>query len=423
MSEKQTRIQGSVDLTFDAVRETTNLVQRTHRAASDRVFRRIDALAPAPIASAAGIVRAVHNGISTGVYSAIRGANSGIGKMVDLGRSLAPAGEAQNSNSKLADNLQGALNGVYGDYLERRENGLAQTMDFRREGKSVPLTADGLRDAYPDATGRICVFVHGLSCTEWSWNVAGEKFHGDAHANFGTLLQSDLGYTPFYVRYNTGLHISENARGLSELMDELTRVYPAEISEIVLVGHSMGGLVARGAAAHGDSAGEYGAKSWTRRLRHVFCIGSPHQGAPLEKAANLLSNVLNRFDTAGTKVPAEILNSRSAGIKDLRFGSTSKADWEGRDPDALLEDHREGAAFVPGVDYYFIAATIIRDAEHPMGVLLGDLLVRLPSAMGHAPDPARRIPFQAGRVFQGMNHLHLANHPDVYASIKAWLKG
>ncbi len=187
--------------------------------------------------------------------------------------------------------------------------------------------------------------------------------------------------------------------------------------EIALVGHSMGGLVARSAAHYAREHDE----TWVGLLRHVACIGSPHLGAPLEKAVNLLTGFLRKVDAAGADVPADLLNARSSGIKDLRHGYTLDEEWTGKDPDAVFADARRNVPLVDGVGYYFVAATISRDPEHPVGELLGDLLVRLPSASGHAPEPAHRIPFRGGAFVPGMNHVHLANHPDVYAALRGLL--
>jgi hypothetical protein len=176
----------------------------------------------------------------------------------------------------------------------------------------------------------------------------------------------------------------------------------------------MGGLVARSAAHYGA---EHGA-AWVNRLSHLFCIGSPHFGAPLEKASNVLASVLSFFDTAGTRVPAKILNARSSGIKDLRFGYLVDDDWKGRDPDAFLDDNRHDVPFVPSATYCFIASTLTRDPNHPVSVLLGDVLVRLPSAAGWHEEPSRRIPFHLGRIVGGVHHLELMNHPEVYDVIR-----
>ena len=114
------------------------------------------------------------------------------------------------------------------------------------------------------------------------------------------------------------------------------------------------------------------------------------------------------------------LNLRSSGIKDMRFGYVVHEDWQDRDADAFLIDARQDLAFVDGVGYYFIASTIMRDPEHPLADLVGDCLVRLPSASGRHGKPERCVPFKIGKVFSGMHHMHLGNHPDVYAQIREW---
>lgn len=424
------RWQGSKDLVFDVIEETTHLVERTHAAVaqkSARPFADVEQLAVL-----AQAVLAVHDTIAAGVYKSIRGVSRSVETLLDAGTELVVGeihrtqgrdgpdlatplrSDAQGSRSWWFDHAEGVLNGFYGDHLRERQNGLDLGMSLRHRGRILPVERAALERSLPDASGKLCVFVHGLGSTEWSWSMSAGRFHGDPAVNFGSLLQADLGFTPLYVRYNSGQHISANGRRLSALLAQLVAEYPREVEELVLVGHSMGGLVARSAAHYGNATGE----AWVRRLRHLFCLGSPNLGAPLEKGVNLVSSLLGAFDTAGTQVPAQVLNARSAGIKDLRFGYTVDEEWHGKDPDALFEDHRQNVPLIDGVGYYFVAATITRDSMHPLGLLLGDLLVRPPSAAGHAPEPARRIPFCAGRVFGGLNHFHLTNHPQVYEVIR-----
>jgi len=302
--------------------------------------------------------------------------------------------------------------------LRERKNGLHIEMAFRDRGEPLALTKEALTTRVPNPTRRICIFVHGLACTEWAWTFLSAEYWGAEGSSFGRLLSKDLGYTPFYVRYNTGLHVSENGRRLAELVTELLESYPLPVDEIVLVGHSMGGLVARSAAHYGA---EHGA-GWVKKLAHVFCLASPHFGAALEKASHVLASVLRFFDTPGTQVPAKILNARSSGIKDLRFGYVVDEDWKGKDPDAFMEDNRHDVPFVESVTYCFVASTFTRDPNHPLGVLLGDVLVRLPSAAGWHQEPTRRIPFHGGSVLGGVHHLELMNHPEVYEIIKRRLE-
>ena len=67
------------------------------------------------------------------------------------------------------------------------------------------------------------------------------------------------------------------------------------------------------------------------------------------------------------------------------------------------------------VCHHFIAATLTRDPAHPFGRLVGDSLVRVPSASGPRLERAR---FDiASHVFGGIPHHQLQNHPDVYRAI------
>ena len=424
------RARGFIDLVFDVVEETTNLVERTHDAVVERSARRFAPIEPAK--TAAKVVTGIQTAISGGVFESIRVINGITRFTVNAVADVAEAGLDQTSDSddlELAtpirstaagtaswyvDYLQSSLNGFWGDYLSRRKSCLDLGMTLRHHGRHLPATPDALAAAFPNPTDKICVFVHSLAATEWLWSLSSEEHYGDPDVTFGTRLRDDLGFTPIYLRYNTGRHISENGRALARLLTEALEAYPVPVEEIALVGHSMGGLVARSAAHY---AREH-AEPWVAQLRHVACIGSPHLGAPLEMAVNLLTGVLRNVKVTGAQVPAELLDSRSAGVKDLRYGYTVDEEWAGKDPDEVFADARRNVPLVDGVGYYFLAATISRDPDHPLGQLFGDLLVRVPSASGEAPEPTRRIHFSSGAVFSGMNHVYIANHPDVYEALR-----
>lgn len=424
------RIPGFLDLTFDLVEQTTNLVERTHDASVARSVRRFAPIEPAK--SVAELVTGIQTTISAGVFESIRLGNrvaraatgaavriteaglEGVSDPVELELATPIQSDAAWTTSWVLDSLEASINGFWGDSISRRKNPLDLGMSIRQRGRRVSITPGALASAFPDATPKVCILVHGLATTEWLWSLASDRYYGKPDVTFGTRLRSDLGFTPIYVRYNTGRHISENGRSLADLIRVLCEAYPVPIEEIALVGHSMGGLVARSAAHY---AREH-EMPWLHRLRHVACIGSPHLGAPLEKGTNLLTWLLRRLDAAGADVPAALLDARSAGIKDLRYGYTVDEEWMGRDPDRVFADARRNVPLVEDVGYYFFAATITRDLQHPIGQLLGDLLVRLPSASGQDPKPAKRIPFRSGAVFTGMHHVHLVNHPDIYEALR-----
>jgi pimeloyl-ACP methyl ester carboxylesterase len=422
------RVRGFIDLVFDVVEETTNLVERTHDAVVERTARRFAPIEPAK--STAQVVTGIQTAISSVTFESIRVINGATRLAVNAAADVAEASLDQGAEpgagelatpiqssaagtvSWYVDYAQSSLNGFWGDYLSRKNSRLDLGMTLRHHGRHLPATREAFADAFPNPTHR--VFVHSLAATEWLWSLSAEAHYGDPDVTFGTRLRDDLGYTPIYLRYNTGRHVSENGRQLAKLLTEVLDAYPVPVDEIALVGHSMGGLVARSAAHYAREHDE----PWAAHLRHVACIGSPHLGAPLEKAVNVLTHVLKKVDAAGAHVPAALLDARSAGVKDLRYGYTIDEEWAGRDPDEVFADARQNIPLVDGVGYYFLAATISHDPEHPLGQLLGDLLVRLPSAIGEHPEPARRIHFSGGTVFPGMNHIHIANHPVVYEALR-----
>jgi pimeloyl-ACP methyl ester carboxylesterase len=312
----------------------------------------------------------------------------------------------------------GAVNGMWGDRLRERYPGLAVSMCLRAHGRDVPLTAEAVRATYPTATARLAVFVHGWCDNAESWQryaFQRAASHERTTIDYGAALQADLGCTPLYVRYNSGLHISDNGRALSDLLDEVSGVWPVPIEQIALIGHSMGGLVSR-SACH---AGALVERPWTRQVRHVVCLGSPHLGAPLEKGVNALTWAMARVPE--TRAAARLLNLRSAGVKDLRFGACVDADWRDADPDEFLRDRCTEVEFLPDAAYYFVGATLSRSATAPVGRLLGDVLVQYPSASG--AGRRRRLPFEAGNGAHlgGMHHLQLLNSPQVYAQLRRWL--
>jgi pimeloyl-ACP methyl ester carboxylesterase len=217
-----------------------------------------------------------------------------------------------------------------------------------------------------------------------------------------------------HLRYNTGLRISQNGRRLAGLLDELIDAWPCGVEELVLVGHSMGGLVARSACHYA----EQDRRRWTDAVRHVFCLGTPHLGADLERGANALGWALQRLPE--TRALGKFVNARSVGIKDLRYGSCIDEDWRDCDPDEYLRDRCQEVPFLPRAHYYFIAATL---NEGPVGNLLGDLLVRIPSAAGRGNGKGRRIPFEVdnGIELTGLTHFDLLNHPAVYEQLRTWI--
>ena len=412
------QLRGFKDLLVTALSGGIGTVAEVHGAIARYPFALLERLPVTRLPATA--TRALHDGITGAVYWTIQGITKGAGVAAEA--ALVPLVDGEPDDERPAplalDLAIGALYGFVGDRLEERSNGLRMRMEFRHAGRPLPLVAPAIRRAHPAASGRLAVFVHGLTGTDAVWRFYAEEHYGDRDTTYGSLLAHDLGYTPLFLRYNSGLHISENGARLDERMAELVRAWPVPVDEIVLVGHSMGGLVAR-SACH---AGRLRASGRVDAVRHVVCLGTPHLGAPLEKLGNVAGWALGALEV--TRPLARIVNGRSAGIKDLRFGYLVEEDWQGRDPDALLEDNRQDVPFLDTATHYFVAATLTRSPHHPLSHLLGDTLVRYSSATGRGARVARRIPFrdEHGHHVGAMHHMRLLNHPAVYAQLRGWLE-
>jgi pimeloyl-ACP methyl ester carboxylesterase len=386
-------------LTFSELGEAVGGIGGVHRGIAERVFRHVG--------PSGEPVRLLHDAIAAGVYGAVRGAALVAGRGAEAG--LALRGDA--SPEPLSRTPRGAaalaaVNGLIGDRLEREGSPLASPMTVRVRGDAVAM--DGVAGAFAGATPRLVVFVHGLMETELAWRLGGGE-------TYGARLAHELGTTPVYVRYNTGRHISENGRSLCELMEELVAAWPVAVDDIALVGHSMGGLVARSACHRGALEGA----AWVEHVRHVVSLGSPHMGAPLEQAVHVASAALAAVPE--TRPFGRFLRRRSAGIRDLRQGSLVDEDWHGRDPDALRSAACAEVPLLDGATHCFVSASVTRSPDHPVARLIGDWLVLVPSASGRSRT--RRLAFrdEHGHHVGGASHLALLNHPAVYEKLREWL--
>ena len=312
------------------------------------------------------------------------------------------------------------LNGVFGDYLHKHQNGLAIDMAFFHRDQSLPLDRAALLAAYPDSDGRLCIFLHGLCCNEHSWLFGPADQQGDARdgdVSYGLLLHAELGYTPLFLRYNTGRPIAESGAHFADLLDALTAAFPVPVKEIVLIGHSMGGLVIRSACelAAQRLAEKTGRGAWLDLVTKAIYIGTPHEGADLEKFAHATASVLAAVPNQVTRLIGDVLNLRSVGIKDLRHGHApgAEADKAGR---------RESAPPTPikqpdRIAHYLVAGTLNEDPQHVVSQLFGDGLVRVPG--GTAQESG--LPDDHIKVFPGVHHMALAHDHDVYLQLKKWI--
>ena len=299
--------------------------------------------------------------------------------------------------------------GDLGDWLEARPNPLAIRMRLRSNGVGLTLEPPALAASLPNANGRVVVLVHGLCMDDLQW-----ARHG---ADFGAALARDLGVTPIHLHYNSGRHISTNGRDFADLMDALVRAWPVPLESVDLVTHSMGGLVARSALHQA----EQNALAWPRRVGKIVFLGTPHQGAPLERSGQRLNMLLAL--SPYTEPFMRLGQVRSAGITDLRFGSLLDGDWKGQDRFAFRADARSPVPLPAGIQAYAIGAVAGATDDSEQAQLIGDGLVPLDSALGRHPDPRHALPIPAEHLWVALktNHLELQTSPAVYKRVRAGL--
>jgi len=390
------------ELAGEAIGGLAVRIKEMHQGIAGRAFDSIG-VAAAP-------VKLIHDGIAGTVYSTVSGTLKTATRAAAGAASLTLAPEAPSLECAPAGRVAiGALNGAFGDRLEERGSPLAIRMAVRRGGDAVEPSKAAVTVAFPDATGRLAVFLHGLGETEGAWLIGTRE-----HVPYGPGLRVELGYTPVYIRYNSGRHVSDNGRDLARLLDELTSVWPVPPEEIALIGHSVGGLIARSACHQGAG------RPWVEKVRHVFMLSCPHLGAPLERATNAASAALAQLPE--TKSMATALNARSCGIKDLRYGYLLEEDWLGHDPDEYVRRRAAEIPFLETANHYFVSASISPNPDGLASRLVGDLSAVGATAWAQARR-GQRLTFPIDHYWHigGVHHFQLLNHPAVYEQIRKWL--
>lgn len=393
-----TDLQGIARLIVEATAGVTDLVEAMHRA-SDPVSAWIFGAPPDRAGGPAGLA-----------YTSVRLTTHLVGRGLDevLARLVPLLGQAGASGPREA--VVAALNGVLGDHLAASGNPLAIPMRIRRDGVPLPLERKALAAALPTVGGRVLVLVHGSCMNDLQWTRNGH--------DHGAALARDLGLTPVYVHYNSGLHLSQNGKALSGLLESLVAAWPVPVTSLSVVCHSMGGLVARSAVHHAS----LGACRWPALLRHLVFLATPHHGAPMERGGAWLQLLLGV--TPYTAPFGRLGRIRSAGITDLRHGSLLDEDWGGAQDRFVPRAERPRPVPLPaGVACFAVAATMRGLSPTLARHLVGDGMVLLESALGEHEDPERTLAFPPDHrwIAEGRHHLDVLDDPEVYAHLRAWL--
>lgn len=375
-------LRGAAHVALDATVGVVDIVERLHRTIQ---------ATPLPLGEGP---RSPTRGITGLVYRSVRGVVALVRRGIDLSLDAANLALPEGTPPARRDALVAALNGVHGDHLQRTGNRLAITMALRHGGRALDPRDPGATVAAP--TGRVLVLVHGLCMTDAQWRRGGH--------DHGAMLAEAGGFTPVYLRYNSGLPVGDNGEALAALLETLLEHWPVPVHELVILGHSMGGLLARSACVHAARQGQ----RWPARLTKLVFLGTPHHGSPLERGGHGIDRLLQLSPYSAPL--AALGRARSAGIQDLRHGSVL----------------RGGPAHPPlpaGVACYAVAATLAGPRRPLAERLVGDGLVTVDSALGRHRDPARSLGLPPSHQFtsHATGHLDLLNHSAVAAQLKRWL--
>lgn len=382
-------LRGSVRLAVDGVKGVTNIVEAVHGSVA-RVAPVLGAAKEKPLGGITGLVYRSISG-TTGLVGI--GLDRALDAVEFVLQAVPRARGAAGNDETLApqrDAIVSALNGVLGDHLERTANPLAMTAQLLRRSPPGP---------------RPLLLVHGLCMNEQQWTRNGHD-HGQA-------LASSLGYNPFYLRYNTGRHVCANGASLAACLEAAFLDWPVPVESFAIIGHSMGGLVARSAVHQAIAAG----MAWPRLLRQLVFLGTPHHGAPLERVGNWLHRGLGISPYAAPFT--RLSGLRSAGITDLRHGNVVEADWSASR--FKLRDTRAVVPLPPGVACFALAGSLGREGSRSWQ---SDGLVSVQSALGKHARRARELGIPASRtwVATGVHHLDLLSSQAVYRKLRRWLK-
>jgi len=220
------------------------------------------------------------------------------------------------------------------------------------------------------------------------------------------------------LHYNTGRHISDNGRDFAEMLECLIANWPVGVEQLVILGHSMGGLVARSAAHYGLEAGH----AWPATLQKIVFLGTPHHGSPVERAGHGIDLALGI--TRYSAPFARLGKMRSSGITDLRHGSILSSDWAEKDRFAQAHDTRSPARLPGQTSCFAVAASASGASSADPEELRSDGLVPVASALGlHAiPDFDLGVKPENRFVAHQTGHLALPGSAAVAEKVHQWLQ-
>ena len=396
-------IRGASALAVSAVKGITDIVEQMHGAIvnlAPAVTRQ-----PASPKKTRGITRLAYRSVN-GITGLVGwGINQGLDvvQMPMVSKAIAPAAHKLSAKLQLQsaapyrETVRAALNGVLGDTLAATANPLAISMQLRQNGQTWTPS---------QRPGKLLILVHGLCMNDLQWRC-------DGH-DHGAMLAEQLGYEAVYLHYNTGRPISDNGADFAALLEQTCARWPMRLDELVIVGHSMGGLVSRSACHHALQAKQ----AWVKQLSKLITLGTPHWGAPLERGGRGVDYLLGISPYSAPLAKLGLV--RSAGIQGLR--------------DGRVTPHGEQALWPKQAKLYTLATTKQKapsaadafDMVLPLKRLLGDGLVPVKSALAHEAHQAlglsRPVPASRQAVVYDTDHFQMLGSQQVAKHLLRWLK-
>lgn len=396
-NNKRSDLQGLTNLFADATLGVTNLVETVQRQ-----------IVHPPFLPSTPIQRLITNIASIPYNNIKRSTRFFAGTLGKASVLLNPVFEKIGTTVQ-KEVVRSVINGIIGDYLEEKDNPLKIRMQFRYRSKAIAIDSQNLKKMYPTINGKILLMVHGVCMNDILWT---RRTH-----DHGEALAKELGKTPIYLNYNSGRHISSNGQSFNELLEELVLNWPVPVEELVIIGHSMGGLVTRSALHYGQQQN----KTWPNHLKKIFFLGTPHHGASLERTGNYVDVILQSIYYL--KPFARLGKIRSAGLTDLRYGNVIDEDWQGKDRFEMSGDQRQSIPLPKLIECYSIAAVLGKAKDAVSSQILGDGLVDLNSALGKHKNLVKDLRFKKKNTYIAYEngHLDLLNSPKVYSALKNWL--
>ena len=387
--------EGLAQLATMGVVEVTDIVEAIHREILLRPLGRFNK----------GNIEHWQRGITGRIYGTVRQAMQLVGNNLATGLRLYNTVLKPKKIQPLPKNLRrmvNILNGVMGDHLVTHHNPLAVSMVLYDKYNGVQTDT---------LSGRVVILCHGLCMSHLSWQISDE---GDLAETLSSSLPNT---TVLYLNYNTGRRISSNGRSFAKVLQDLVENNP-DITQLDLIGHSMGGLLSRSALFYGKEQGF----SWVKRVGNLITLGSPHHGASLEQIGHFVQDKIAKLPFAGSL--AKLGDLRSAGIIDLRYGSIRDADWKSAEGRSVLPaEFRHPTRLPLHVNTYLVAAALVEvHYKSKTTSLLGDGLVSVESALGeYTEEHTLNVPEGHKAIFYGVNHMNLISNDRVHQQIVTWL--